>query len=57
DPAWVYALIRQESIFMHDARSGSGALGLMQLMPATARQSAKRMRKRVHGRYEILKPD
>jgi soluble lytic murein transglycosylase len=56
DPAWVYALIRQESIFMHDARSGSGALGLMQLMPATARQSASRMKKRVRGRYEILQP-
>lgn len=56
DPAWVYALIRQESIFMHDARSGSGALGLMQLMPATARQSASRMKKRVRGRYEIIQP-
>lgn len=56
DPAWVYALIRQESIFMHDARSGSGALGLMQLMPATARQQANRLRKRVRGQYEILQP-
>lgn len=41
DPAWVYALIRQESAFRADARSPVGALGLMQLMPATGRQIAQ----------------
>jgi soluble lytic murein transglycosylase len=41
DEAWVYGLIRQESRFMADARSRVGAMGLMQLMPATARWVAK----------------
>lgn len=43
DPAWVYGLIRQESRFITDARSGVGASGLMQLMPDTARHVAKRI--------------
>jgi soluble lytic murein transglycosylase len=41
DEAWVYGLIRQESRFMADVRSSAGAMGLMQLMPATARWVAK----------------
>ncbi len=43
DPAWVYGLIRQESRFISTARSGVGASGLMQLMPATARWVANRI--------------
>jgi soluble lytic murein transglycosylase len=43
DPAYVYGLIRQESRFVMDARSGAGASGLMQLMPATARWTAKKL--------------
>ena len=43
DPAFVYGLIRQESRFVTDARSGVGAAGLMQVMPATARWTAKKI--------------
>jgi soluble lytic murein transglycosylase len=43
DPAYVYGLIRQESRFITDARSGVGASGLMQVMPATARWTANRI--------------
>ena len=42
DAAYVYGLIRQESRFIMDARSHVGASGLMQLMPATARWTAKK---------------
>ncbi|GGY25461.1 lytic transglycosylase domain-containing protein [Paludibacterium paludis] len=43
DDAWIYGLIRQESRFITIARSGVGASGLMQLMPATARWAARKM--------------
>ncbi len=41
DPAYVYGLIRQESRFIMDALSRVGASGLMQVMPATARETAR----------------
>ncbi len=43
DPAYVYGLIRQESRFIMDARSGVGASGLMQIMPATAKWTARKI--------------
>lgn len=43
EPAFVFGLIRQESRFVVDIRSSVGAGGLMQLMPATARWTAKRI--------------
>ena len=43
DPAYVYGLIRQESRFVMDARSSVGASGLMQVMPATARWTARKI--------------
>jgi soluble lytic murein transglycosylase len=43
DRAWVYGLIRQESRFITDARSGVGASGLMQVMPSTGQYVAKKI--------------
>lgn len=43
DLSWVYGLMRQESRFVPGARSGSGAQGLMQVMPATGKYVANKL--------------
>jgi soluble lytic murein transglycosylase-like protein/outer membrane protein assembly factor BamD (BamD/ComL family) len=42
DPGLVYALMRQESGFDRKIKSSAGALGLMQIMPATGRTLARK---------------
>ncbi|MAL97618.1 MAG: lytic murein transglycosylase [Alteromonadaceae bacterium] len=56
DVNWVYALARQESAFMPDARSPAGALGLLQLMPATARQTAQETGRPLKNNQQLLQP-
>ncbi len=41
DEAWVFGLARQESRFIADIVSSAGAIGLMQLMPPTAKWVAR----------------
>jgi soluble lytic murein transglycosylase len=43
EPALVLAITRQESSFDPNVRSGAGARGMMQLMPATAKILARRI--------------
>jgi soluble lytic murein transglycosylase-like protein len=43
EPAFVLGIVRQESSFDPHARSGAGARGMMQLMPATASILARRL--------------
>lgn len=53
NPAWAYAIARKESIFMSDASSSVGALGLMQVMPKTANY----MNKSNLNQAQILQPN
>ncbi|MDO8907243.1 MAG: transglycosylase SLT domain-containing protein [Pseudohongiella sp.] len=52
----LFAVARQESAFMHDVRSSAGALGLMQLMPATGRETARALGLRVTDQ-DLLHPE
>ncbi|HEB85471.1 MAG TPA: hypothetical protein ENI68_00400 [Gammaproteobacteria bacterium] len=54
NPAWAFAIIRQESAFTSDVRSDAGAMGLMQLLPRTARRMARFMRIPMHNRRALL---
>ena len=42
--SWVYAIMRSESLFRPDVASYAGALGLMQLMPPTAGDMARKLK-------------
>lgn len=55
-PAYVLAIIRTESLFMPAVSSSAGAIGLMQLMPATARLVARHNNLATPSRNDLRHP-
>lgn len=55
-PEWIFGVMRRESAFDAGVESHAKALGLMQLMPATARNVGEKLGMKVTGRDDILQP-
>jgi soluble lytic murein transglycosylase len=56
DPLLVAGLVHQESAFDPEARSAKNAIGLMQLLPGTARLLARQQKIR-YSRFRLTDPD
>lgn len=56
DPAWVYGVMRRESAFSANISSSAGAIGLMQLMPKTARYIGQKMGFKKWHTHQLTQP-
>jgi soluble lytic murein transglycosylase len=57
DPYFMAALINQESAFDARIKSAAGAIGLMQVMPSTGRQYARRLGLKRYGTASLTRPE
>lgn len=55
--SWAYGIARSESLFMRDVRSSAGAIGIMQLMPSTGRDTARALSYPYQGRATLTDPN
>ncbi len=55
--SYIYGIMRQESAFMEDVRSSAGAMGLMQIMPATGRLIWKKQGRPNYHSSKLLNPN
>jgi soluble lytic murein transglycosylase len=56
NPAIIFGLVRRESAFNKNARSPTGAQGLMQIMPQTGKQIARDLNERWTGKDSLYNP-
>ncbi len=56
DPAFIFAIIRQESTFRKGVKSHAGALGLMQVIPSTARRMSKQYKVPLKNMKHMYQP-
>lgn len=57
DAPLIYGVMRQESLFRADAASGAGAIGLMQIVPDTARRTAASWNRPAPSRDALFEPE
>jgi soluble lytic murein transglycosylase len=55
-PELVYGVLRQESLYRSDAVSSAGAVGLLQLLPTTARSTARQSNQQAPKREDLFNP-
>ena len=53
---WIYGVMRKESVFKADAVSSADAIGLLQLLPSTAKLVARRHQRPVQSREQLFDP-
>lgn len=56
DPIFIASIIKTESSFNPEARGLAGEIGLMQIMPSTAKEIANRLKIQWHGGKTLLDP-
>jgi soluble lytic murein transglycosylase len=56
DPYFLLAIMRRESLFRPDTRSAAGAVGLLQLLPATARRASIVLGRAVPAESDMANP-